>query len=81
MFLRTRKVRFTINEEDHKEVERGDVLANRFFVQGTEITGKHIAGEDLYTYTLSKAQFPYKKLCELQQDFPSLRFKAVSDRF
>jgi len=79
MFLRTRKARFTVNQEDYNEIERGDVLADRFFAKGTEIKGKHIANEDVYTYTLSGAQFPYKKLYDLQQDFPSLRFKELCD--
>jgi len=80
MSLRTRKVKFTVGPEDHKEIEKEDLLTERFFAKGTEIKGKHSADKEIYTYTLSGTQFPYKKLSELQQDFPTLRFKTLSDK-
>jgi len=80
MFLRVRKVKFDVNREDHKELEKGNVLTKRFPSKGTEIKGENFEDEDKFTYTLSGAQFSYKKLQELQHDFPSLRFKSLGDR-
>jgi len=71
MFLRTRNVRFTINEEDHKEVERGDVLANRFFAQGTEIAG-NILLVKIYTHTLCpKLNSPIRNSVNFNKTFPA----------
>jgi len=52
-----------VNREDHQEIEKENVLVDRFYAKGTEIKGEHIADdEDIYTYTLSGTQSPYKKL-------------------
>ena len=65
-----------MNREDHQEIEKEDALTRRFQAQGTEIKGEHIADEDIYTYTLSGTQFPYKSSDNFNKTFQAFVSKT-----
>jgi len=78
MNLRVRTAEFSVNTQDYGKIILSGLLARKFKAKGTKIE-ENLSNEDMYVFTLSRSQFSYLKLQNLQKSLRSLRFISLSD--